>query len=58
MGARERRRPVDDVHGALAVRLYRQRESGPIARGRVGRQRFDHVQRKVEAVGLFRVDVS
>ncbi len=53
---RDRGKPLDDRQRATAVGLHRQAEARPVARPGVACDGFEHVERKVEAIGLLCID--
>ena len=56
MLARQRRNMIDDGAGALLIGLHGKAEAAPIGERCVGQCEIDDGERKLEPVGLFRVD--
>ena len=54
----QRRQPVDGVHGTLAEGLHDDAETVPALQRRVGQHGRYHVQREIEPIRFFRVDIQ
>ena len=54
----QRVKPVDHGRRALAIGLHHHAEPVPSGKAVIAQHRLDHVERDVEPVGLFRVDVE